>query len=243
MQSIGLDIDAAKVDDLNAGHSYIGSTSATRCRAAGRALDSARRSTTTYSPDADGHRRSASLRRSSKDEPDLATSSEATRRSRRHLRPAQLVVLESTTYPGTTEEVVRPILERTGLKAGVDFHLAYSPSVSILATRTTASPTRPRSSAATRRVHRARRGVLPALRRHGRRVLGHAGGRDGQAAGEHLPARQHRARQRDGPGVPRDGYRFLGGDPSRLDEAVRVPGASIRDLASAVTASRSIRRT
>lgn len=43
------------------------------------------------------------------------------------LRPGQLVVLESTTYPGTTEEVVQPILERSGLRAGVDFHLAYSP--------------------------------------------------------------------------------------------------------------------
>ena len=43
------------------------------------------------------------------------------------LRPGQLIVLESTTYPGTTEEVVRPRLEAGGLKAGVDFHLAFSP--------------------------------------------------------------------------------------------------------------------
>ena len=43
------------------------------------------------------------------------------------LRPGQLVVLESTTYPGTTEEVMKPILETSGLKAGVDFALAYSP--------------------------------------------------------------------------------------------------------------------
>ena len=43
------------------------------------------------------------------------------------LRPGQLVVLESTTYPGTTRRVVRPILERTGLRAGTDFFLAYSP--------------------------------------------------------------------------------------------------------------------
>ena len=46
---------------------------------------------------------------------------------RSHLRPGQLIVLQSTTYPGTTEEVVLPILERSGLKAGVDFHLAFSP--------------------------------------------------------------------------------------------------------------------
>lgn len=43
------------------------------------------------------------------------------------LREGQLIVLESTTYPGTTEEVMKPILEQSGLKAGVDFALAYSP--------------------------------------------------------------------------------------------------------------------
>ncbi|MBX2854745.1 MAG: nucleotide sugar dehydrogenase [Rhodobacteraceae bacterium] len=43
------------------------------------------------------------------------------------LRPGQLIVLESTTYPGTTEEVVKPILEQSGLKAGEDFMLAFSP--------------------------------------------------------------------------------------------------------------------
>jgi len=45
----------------------------------------------------------------------------------RYLQRGQLVVLESTTYPGTTREVVLPILERSGLKAGQDFYLAYSP--------------------------------------------------------------------------------------------------------------------
>ena len=45
----------------------------------------------------------------------------------KRLRPGQLVVLESTTYPGTTNEVMLPILERSGLKGGRDFYLAYSP--------------------------------------------------------------------------------------------------------------------
>ena len=44
-----------------------------------------------------------------------------------HLRPGTLVILESTTYPGTTEEVVQPLLEVNGLKAGIDFFLAFSP--------------------------------------------------------------------------------------------------------------------
>ena len=45
----------------------------------------------------------------------------------RVIRPGQLIVLESTTYPGTTVEVLQPILEKSGLKAGIDFALAFSP--------------------------------------------------------------------------------------------------------------------
>src|SRR5204863_5196945 len=45
----------------------------------------------------------------------------------RYLHPGMLIVLESTTYPGTTEDLVQPLLEETGLKAGVDFFLAFSP--------------------------------------------------------------------------------------------------------------------
>jgi UDP-N-acetyl-D-glucosamine dehydrogenase len=60
--------------------------------------------------------------------PDLAAVRSAVGTVADHLRPGQLVVLESTTYPGTTDEVVRPLLEEaTGLVAGVDFHLAFSP--------------------------------------------------------------------------------------------------------------------
>ncbi|WP_435244139.1 nucleotide sugar dehydrogenase [Streptomyces sioyaensis] len=59
--------------------------------------------------------------------PDLAMVEAACAAVSRQLRPGTLVVLESTTYPGTTDEVVRPILERSGLRAGTDFHLAFSP--------------------------------------------------------------------------------------------------------------------
>lgn len=60
-------------------------------------------------------------------EPDLSAVTLATEEIGARLRPGQLVVLESTTYPGTTEELLLPILSRTGLRVGVDFHLAYSP--------------------------------------------------------------------------------------------------------------------
>jgi len=60
-------------------------------------------------------------------EPDLAYMVDAARAVSRVLREGQLVVLESTTYPGTTRERLMPILEESGLAAGRDFHLAYSP--------------------------------------------------------------------------------------------------------------------
>ncbi|MDQ3897445.1 MAG: nucleotide sugar dehydrogenase [Actinomycetota bacterium] len=59
--------------------------------------------------------------------PDLSMVRAAAEHVAEVLRPGQLVVLESTTYPGTTEEVVQPILEAAGLTAGFDFALAYSP--------------------------------------------------------------------------------------------------------------------
>lgn len=64
---------------------------------------------------------------SSEGGPDLDAVRGAAESVRDHLSQGTLVVLESTTWPGTTEEFFRPILEESGLKAGVDFHLAYSP--------------------------------------------------------------------------------------------------------------------
>jgi UDP-N-acetyl-D-glucosamine dehydrogenase len=60
-------------------------------------------------------------------EPDLGAVLGAAARLAEHLQPGQLVVLESTTYPGTTRDELAPVLERSGLRAGRDFHLAFSP--------------------------------------------------------------------------------------------------------------------
>jgi UDP-N-acetyl-D-glucosamine dehydrogenase len=60
-------------------------------------------------------------------DPDLSYVIAAVEAIRNHIRPGQLIILESTTYPGTTREVVLPILEESGLKVGEDFFLAYSP--------------------------------------------------------------------------------------------------------------------
>lgn len=123
----GLDIDKAKVDRLNAGSSYIGRISdddIRELRAAGTltaTVDFAALAAvdaiilcvpTPLTPQRD---------------PDLSFVIGTCESIAPHLRRGQLVVLESTTYPGTTNEIVRPILERGGLRAGVDFFLAYSP--------------------------------------------------------------------------------------------------------------------
>ena len=65
---------------------------------------------------------------SESDGPDLTAVKAATETAAQLLKPGALVVLESTTYPGTTDEIVRPMLEKaSGLTAGIDFHLAFSP--------------------------------------------------------------------------------------------------------------------
>src|SRR6056297_1007773 len=60
-------------------------------------------------------------------QPDLTYVEASTKEVAKRIKSETLVVLESTTYPGTTEEIMLPILENYGMKAGVDFYLAYSP--------------------------------------------------------------------------------------------------------------------
>lgn len=128
LEVLGFDIDSAKVEALNRGHSYIKHIPAERVRSqtgAGRFT-----ATTDFSrvgePDAILICVPTPLTRHR--EPDLSFVLGTGRTIAPHLRRGQLVVLESTTYPGTTEDELRPVLEAgSGLKAGTDFHLAYSP--------------------------------------------------------------------------------------------------------------------
>ena len=83
--------------------------------------------------------------------PDLSLVEGASKDVARHLRAGSLVVLESTTYPGTTEEIVAPLLETSGLLAGRDFLLAYSPERIDPETVNSSSATRRASSAHSRR--------------------------------------------------------------------------------------------
>lgn len=60
-------------------------------------------------------------------QPNISYIEDSVREISKHLHKDMLIILESTTYPGTTEEVLQPILESTGFKCGIDFYLAYSP--------------------------------------------------------------------------------------------------------------------
>jgi len=124
---VGIDLDARKVDAINRGESYIqdvptdavarlvkaGKLSATTDPGATRDLDTINICVPTP------------LRKTK--DPDLSYVVASAEAIKGHLHAGMLVILESTTYPGTTEEVIQTILETTGLKAGQDFFLAFSP--------------------------------------------------------------------------------------------------------------------
>jgi UDP-N-acetyl-D-glucosamine dehydrogenase len=124
---LGFDIDEPRVQQLNRGESIIKHipSAAIGEAVAEKRFEATARFDRLHEPDAilicvptplTKHR-----------EPDLSFVVHTAQAIAPHLRKGQLVVLESTTYPGTTEEVIKPILEATGLKSGEDFFLAFSP--------------------------------------------------------------------------------------------------------------------
>ncbi len=126
-QTLGFDIEPAKVAALNAGTSYI---DAVRSEQLGEFVRAKRfRATVEFSKLAtcDVIIICVPTPLSRYREPDLSYVETTAQTIARHLRPGQLVVLESTSYPGTTLEVVKPILEKSGLVGGSDFFLGFSP--------------------------------------------------------------------------------------------------------------------
>lgn len=124
---VGFDVDATKVDALSAGTSPVEDITDERL---GRARDAGRYRATTDPADLAGFDVAViSVPTPLRDgAPDLTYIEQAADALAPHLRRHACVVLESTTYPGTTEELVGPRLEAgSGLRAGDDFHLGYSP--------------------------------------------------------------------------------------------------------------------
>jgi UDP-N-acetyl-D-glucosamine dehydrogenase len=123
---LGFDVDPAKVRKLQRGQSYIGHITPEVVHAmTTRGFEATDRFDRLGEADAIIICVPTPLTESR--EPDLAYVVESVKSVAAQLRRGQLMVLESTTYPGTTRDVVRPILESTGLTAGEDFFLAFSP--------------------------------------------------------------------------------------------------------------------
>jgi UDP-N-acetyl-D-glucosamine dehydrogenase len=122
---IGVDVDARKLHELAAGRSYVADVGDERVRAVAARL----RASSAYAElaSADAVLLCLPTPLTPNREPDLTPLLDATRSLAKVLRTGQLVVLESTTYPGTTRERLAPLLEESGLAAGRDFHLAFSP--------------------------------------------------------------------------------------------------------------------
>jgi UDP-N-acetyl-D-glucosamine dehydrogenase len=124
----GLDIKQATADGLNAGRSHVDDLSDADIAAMVAGGFRATTDAASIAPLPDVTVICVPTPLSESDGPDLAAVKAATETAARLLKPGALVVLESTTYPGTTDEIVRPMLEKaSGLTVGIDFHLAFSP--------------------------------------------------------------------------------------------------------------------
>ena len=123
----GIDLDERKTSAIMAGRSYIPDVPTAHVRAyrdAGK-LDATTDFSIVNELDTINICVPTPLRKTK--DPDMSYIVSAAEAIAAHLHPGMLIVLESTTYPGTTEEVVQPLLEAAGLKAGLDFFLAFSP--------------------------------------------------------------------------------------------------------------------
>lgn len=127
-QTIGFDVQAAKVDMVNAGHNYIGDVVDVELK---NLVESKMLSATTdfsFVKDVDFVAICVPTPLDKHQEPDISYVRESSIAVAKYLKPGTMVVLESTTYPGTTEELIKPILEQgSGLKCGEDFYLGFSP--------------------------------------------------------------------------------------------------------------------
>jgi UDP-N-acetyl-D-glucosamine dehydrogenase len=127
LTAVGFDVDARKVDVIRRGESYIPdvSTEAVSTLVAEGRLFATTDFAEVATLDTVNICVPTPLRKTK--DPDMSYIVSAVESIARHLRPGMLVVLESTTYPGTTQDLVQPMLEQQGMKAGVDFFLAFSP--------------------------------------------------------------------------------------------------------------------
>jgi UDP-N-acetyl-D-glucosamine dehydrogenase len=122
---VGIDNDAKRVAKLNEGQSYILDVGENQLHECGEKLTATNHFGSLMEADVVVICVPTPLRKTK--DPDLSYILSATSEISKYVHKGQLVILESTTYPGTTEEIILPELQNTGLKAGTDFFLAFSP--------------------------------------------------------------------------------------------------------------------
>jgi len=126
-KTIGFDVQKSKVDSVNAGHNYIGDVVNADLK---KLVKEGRlRATEDFSfiKDVDFVAICVPTPLDEHQEPDISYVKSSAESIAKYIHPNMMVVLESTTYPGTTEELIKPILELSGLKCGKDFYLGFSP--------------------------------------------------------------------------------------------------------------------
>ena len=126
-RTMGFDLDPAKVNGLNSGRSHIKHVGAERVAAAVEGERFSATSDFSRLAECDAIIVCVPTPLGKHREPDMSYVRDTAATVRDHLRPGQLVILESTTYPGTTDEEVKPTLEQSGLTTPADFFLAFSP--------------------------------------------------------------------------------------------------------------------
>ena len=126
-RTTGIDLDARKVQAISEGRSYIPDVEAGDVKALRAAGTLGATTDFAIVKELDTINICVPTPLRTTKDPDMSYIVSAVEAIAAHLHPGMLIILESTTYPGTTDEVVQPLLEATGLKAGKDFFLAFSP--------------------------------------------------------------------------------------------------------------------
>jgi nucleotide sugar dehydrogenase len=126
-KTIGFDVQQEKVAMVNAGKNYIGDVAGNDLE---KLVSEGKLSATTdfaFIKDVDFVAICVPTPLDAHQQPDISYVENSAKAIAEHIHPGMMVVLESTTYPGTTEELIKPILESSGLKCGQDFYLGFSP--------------------------------------------------------------------------------------------------------------------
>src|SRR5574344_736112 len=126
-KTIGFDVQESKVNMVNEGHNYIGDVVDSDLKEL--VEKGMLKATTDFSfiKDVDFVAICVPTPLDEHQQPDISYVQSSAEAVAKYVHPNMMVVLESTTYPGTTEELIKPILEKSGLKCGKDFYLAFSP--------------------------------------------------------------------------------------------------------------------